>query len=48
MPYQFTGLNPYDMRIKCEVRPLCYDFTQVTTFLNNKEVQKELGVKADG
>ncbi|CAD7957558.1 unnamed protein product [Amoebophrya sp. A120] len=45
VPYQFTGMNVYDMRIKCEVPPLCYDFSQVTTFLNDKDVQEKLGAK---
>jgi cathepsin A (carboxypeptidase C) len=31
-PYQATGLNPYDIRKKCEVRPLCYDFSMVKDF----------------
>eukprot|EP00440_Ansanella_granifera_P039442 gb/GFBE01042789.1/.p1 GENE.gb/GFBE01042789.1/~~gb/GFBE01042789.1/.p1 ORF type:complete len:477 (+),score=151.22 gb/GFBE01042789.1/:1-1431(+) len=44
VPYQLSGYNPYDMRIKCQVPPLCYDFTQVTDFLNNEETQKQLGV----
>jgi cathepsin A (carboxypeptidase C) len=43
VPYQLTGYNPYDMRIKCEKPPLCYDFSQVTTFLNTPEVQKAIG-----
>merc|ERR1712003_506327 len=33
-PYRLTGYNPYDMRIKCAVPPLCYDFSNVETFLN--------------
>eukprot|EP00667_Euglena_gracilis_P008402 EG_transcript_8513 len=45
VPYQATGMNPYDMRIKCENGPLCYDFSNVDRFLNSKEVQAELGVK---
>lgn len=44
IPYELSGYNPYDMRIKCEVRPLCYDFSQVDTFLNSKEVQQQIGV----
>ena len=27
MPFQLSGLNPYDVREKCEVPPLCYNFT---------------------
>eukprot|EP00940_MAST-03C_sp_MAST-3C-sp2_P003052 g3052.t1 len=26
LPYELTGKNPYDMRIKCEHGRLCYDF----------------------
>jgi len=43
-PYQMKGYNPYDMRIKCESPPLCYDFTKETAFMNDPEVQKQLGV----
>merc|ERR1712100_627301 len=43
IPYQLTGYNPYDMRIKCEKPPLCYDFSSVDTFLNTAEVQKAIG-----
>ncbi|EER18452.1 conserved hypothetical protein [Perkinsus marinus ATCC 50983] len=43
-PYQEKGLNPYDMRQKCEHPPLCYDFSHIDKFLNNKKVQEELGV----
>lgn len=42
-PYTLTGYNPYDMRIKCEKRPLCYDFSSVETYLNNPDVQKAIG-----
>jgi len=44
IPYQLTGHNPYDMRIKCEKPPLCYDFSAVETFLNDKTTQEQLGV----
>mmetsp|Transcript_11232 Transcript_11232/g.39826 ORF Transcript_11232/g.39826 Transcript_11232/m.39826 type:complete len:486 (-) Transcript_11232:175-1632(-) len=44
LPYQATGRNPYDMRIKCAVRPLCYDMSNDAKFLNDKSVQKQLGV----
>lgn len=43
VPYQLKGMNPYDMRIKCEKPPLCYDFSKVATFLNTPEVQKAIG-----
>ena len=44
-PGQETGRNQYDMRIPCEHPPLCYDFTQVRSYLNSPRVQKVLGVK---
>mmetsp|Transcript_19481 Transcript_19481/g.61820 ORF Transcript_19481/g.61820 Transcript_19481/m.61820 type:complete len:487 (+) Transcript_19481:103-1563(+) len=44
VPYQMTGMNPYDMRIPCEHGNLCYDFSHVTTYLNSKDVQQQLGV----
>ena len=44
MPIELSGLNPYDLRIKCEHGRLCYDFDMITTYLNNKDVQSQLGV----
>lgn len=44
IPYRATGKNPYDQRIKCEHGNLCYDFDHISTFLNTKEVQQQLGV----
>jgi len=44
IPYQLSGYNPYDMRIKCAVPPLCYDFSKVETYLNDKSTQAQLGV----
>mmetsp|Transcript_29507 Transcript_29507/g.68033 ORF Transcript_29507/g.68033 Transcript_29507/m.68033 type:complete len:491 (-) Transcript_29507:49-1521(-) len=44
IPYELTGRNPYDMRIKCEHGRLCYDFDMITTYLNQPNVQQELGV----
>jgi len=44
IPYELSGKNPYDMRIPCAKRPLCYDFSNVQTYLNNADVQKALGV----
>jgi cathepsin A (carboxypeptidase C) len=43
-PYQATGLNPYDIRKKCEVPPLCYDFSNVADFLNLESTKKALNV----
>jgi cathepsin A (carboxypeptidase C) len=42
-PVTATGVNPYDLRLPC-VGDLCYNFTQVDTYLNRADVQKELGV----
>lgn len=43
-PYQQTGMNVYDQRIKCKVPGLCYDFSGATAWLNSADVQKALGV----
>tara|TARA_B100000524_G_scaffold214284_2_gene112403 strand:+ start:2686 stop:4023 length:1338 start_codon:yes stop_codon:yes gene_type:complete len=43
-PYQASGLNVYDMRAKCEKPPLCYDFSNVATFLSQPYVLEALGV----
>jgi cathepsin A (carboxypeptidase C) len=44
-PYQLSGRNPYDMRIKCAVPPLCYDFSNVQKYLSRPEVVQYLGVE---
>lgn len=44
VPYMATGKNPYDVRIKCEKPPLCYDMDNDVAYLNDKDVQKQLGV----
>jgi cathepsin A (carboxypeptidase C) len=44
IPYTFTGMNPYDMRIKCAKPPLCYDFSNVGTYLERPEVMAAIGV----
>jgi len=43
-PVTATGVNPYNLNIKCEVPGLCYDFSAETTWLNNKTVQSQIGV----
>ena len=43
-PYEATGLNPYDIRIPCEVPGLCYDESHITAFFNDATIQKALGV----
>merc|ERR1712241_1286021 len=45
IPYQLSGYNPYDMRIKCEKFPLCYDFSNVETYLNREDVKGTLGAE---
>eukprot|EP00922_Rhytidocystis_sp_ex-Travisia-forbesii_P055796 GHVS01082616.1.p1 GENE.GHVS01082616.1~~GHVS01082616.1.p1 ORF type:complete len:501 (+),score=69.09 GHVS01082616.1:196-1698(+) len=36
--------NPYDIRLMCEVPPLCYNTTSTDVFLNKPSVQERLGV----
>lgn len=43
-PYEESGLNPYDVREKCKVKPLCYDFTAPTDWLNLAATRKALGI----
>eukprot|EP00212_Chloropicon_laureae_P004984 CAMPEP_0197500330 /NCGR_PEP_ID=MMETSP1311-20131121/61465_1 /TAXON_ID=464262 /ORGANISM="Genus nov. species nov., Strain RCC856" /LENGTH=514 /DNA_ID=CAMNT_0043046083 /DNA_START=148 /DNA_END=1692 /DNA_ORIENTATION=+ len=43
-PYTMSGMNPYDIRLKCEKEPLCYDFTNIENFMNNATVKSILGV----
>ena len=40
LPYFATGLNPYDIRLECGPHPLCYDFSNVHTFLNMDSTKK--------
>ncbi|KAF9979025.1 hypothetical protein BGZ73_007126 [Actinomortierella ambigua] len=43
-----TGLNPYDVRLKCGDSNLCYPIiSAIQDYLNRPEVQHELGVDAD-
>jgi len=39
------NINVYDIRKKCEVAPLCYDFSYLDRYLNQPSVKKELGVE---
>ena len=39
-PYFDTGLNPYDIRLACEVGPFCYDFSNIEKFLNMDSTKK--------
>jgi cathepsin A (carboxypeptidase C) len=43
-PYEMSGLNPYDVREPCKVKPLCYDFSAPTEWLNLPATRKALGV----
>lgn len=36
--------NVYDIRLKCEFPPLCYDFSDLDTYLNRDDVREALGV----
>merc|ERR1712157_305780 len=42
--YPLSGMNPYDIRLKCEKQPLCYDFSNIESFMNNQTVKEALGV----
>jgi len=37
-------INPYDVRIPCDVEPLCYNMTYIDAFLAQPKVQSALGV----
>lgn len=37
--------NVYDIREKCDVPPLCYDFSPADTMLADASIQKVLGVE---
>ena len=43
-PYQLTGLNPYDIRKQCDIKPLCYDFSHIEKFLNSPTTREALHV----
>jgi cathepsin A (carboxypeptidase C) len=43
-PYSKTGLNPYDIRRPCGESDLCYDFTNIETFLNLQSTREALHV----
>ena len=46
-PYQMTGMNPYDMREKCEHKPMCYDFSYIETWLNDPKTKESLHVSEE-
>ena len=43
-PYYRTGLNPYDIRKPCGDSSLCYDFSNLDTFLNLDSTRASLHV----
>lgn len=43
-PYEQSGLNPYDVRIKCQVPGLCYDFSAPTAWLDLSSTRSYLNV----
>lgn len=45
VPYQRTGMNVYDMRIKCSMPPFCNDRSNVAKFLNGADAQKQIGAE---
>ena len=45
-PVEFSGINLYDLRKNCTKPPLCYDFSNIATYLNSPTVQAALGVKS--
>ena len=38
------SINVYDVRIPCDSPPLCYDFSNIDSFLNSDAVREALGV----
>ena len=43
-PVEAAGWNQYDLRIKCEKPPLCYDFSPITAFLRRADIRAKLGI----
>lgn len=47
-PYQRTGQNPYDVRVKCGDHPLCYEgLDYISEWLNKPAVMEALGAEVD-
>jgi len=42
------NLNVYNIDLQCNPPPLCYDFTNITNYLNEPSVQQQLGVASQG
>ena len=46
-PVTSTGVNPYDVREKCEYKPLCYNFDNVDTFYQDPNTVAALNASSD-
>jgi cathepsin A (carboxypeptidase C) len=46
-PYYQTGLNPYDITKPCGDSDLCYDFSNINTFLNLESTREALHVSEE-
>jgi carboxypeptidase C (cathepsin A) len=42
-PVMFSGINLYDLRIKCAKPPLCYDFSNVAKYMALDSVKQAIG-----
>jgi len=42
------NINVYNIDLPCNPQPLCYDFSNVTNYLNTPSVQQQLGVYSQG
>jgi len=42
------NINYYNIDLQCNPPPLCYDFTNITNYLNEPSVQKKIGVYSQG
>jgi hypothetical protein len=41
---KFPKYNPYDIRVKCEFLPTCYNFNKEFEYLNSTTVQARLNI----
>ena len=45
IPIQQSGINLYDVTKQCAVKPLCYNFSAPTSWLNDPSNIKAIGAK---
>jgi len=45
LPVIAGSLNVYNIKLQCDPPPLCYDFSDITNYLNQPAIQAKLGVK---